>query len=145
MARGGTVARRRKGVRTGVGRRGRPAAGEKYFALTLDRKTAGPVAIACSEGGTSIEDLAHDFPDRIVRVPINPLAGMTDADAEAIVNGLRVTADRKDALAQVKAMYKVFTDCDVTLLEVNPPRRLSAPLQPPQHAAADANLENAAL
>jgi succinyl-CoA synthetase beta subunit len=94
--------------------------GEKYFALTLDRKTAGPVAIACSQGGTSIEDLAHDFPDRIVRVPINPLAGMTDADAEAIVNGLRVTADRKDALAQVKAMYKVFTDCDVTLLEVNP-------------------------
>ena len=94
--------------------------GEKYFALTLDRKTAGPVAIACSEGGTSIEDLAHDFPDRIVRVPINPLTGMTDADAAAIVDGLRVTADRQDALAQVKAMYKVFTTCDVTLLEVNP-------------------------
>jgi len=95
--------------------------GEKYFALTLDRKTAGPVAIACSQGGTSIEDLAHDFPDRIVRVAINPLEGMTDADAKAIVRGLGCDAvDQADALTQVKAMYKLFTSCDVTLLEVNP-------------------------
>ena len=96
--------------------------GEKYFALTLDRKTAGPIAIACSQGGTSIEDLAHDYPDRIVRVPIDPLVGMTDNDAAAIVAGLGCasTVDRADALAQVKAMYKVFTQCDVTLLEVNP-------------------------
>jgi len=40
---------------------------EMYFAIMLDRKTAGPVVIACSEGGTSIEDLAHEHPDKIIK------------------------------------------------------------------------------
>lgn len=107
---------------------------EKYFALALDRKAAGPVAIACSEGGTSIEELvrccslrggrdfgvftlraalalrqAHDYPDRIVRVAIDPLVGLTDAQADTIVDGLRCTSDRADAVAQVKALYKART------------------------------------
>ena len=79
---------------------------EKYFALTLDRKTAGPIAIACSQGGTSIEDLAEEFPDRIIRVPVDPIKGITDADAQAIVKGLGCTCDKADAVEQVKAMYK---------------------------------------
>jgi len=41
---------------------------EMYFAIMLDRATAGPVVIACSEGGTSIEDLAHSHPDKIIKV-----------------------------------------------------------------------------
>jgi succinyl-CoA synthetase beta subunit len=36
---------------------------EMYFAITLDRKSAGPLIIACSKGGTSIEDLAEKYPD----------------------------------------------------------------------------------
>lgn len=79
---------------------------EKYFALALDRKAAGPVAIACSEGGTSIEELAEHYPDRIVRVSIDPLVGLTDAQAATIVDGLRCSSDRADALAQVKALYR---------------------------------------
>ncbi len=81
-------------------------AAEKYFALLLDRKSAGPVAIACSQGGTSIEDLAEKYPDRIVRVPIDPLIGMTDAQARQIVAGLEVKTDAEDAVAQIKALYK---------------------------------------
>ena len=84
---------------------------EKYFALVLDRKAAGPVAIACSQGGTSIEELAEQFPDRIVRVPINPLVGMTEAQAAQIVDGLQVGTDRTDALLQIQALYKARTLC----------------------------------
>jgi succinyl-CoA synthetase beta subunit len=41
---------------------------EMYFAILLDRKSAGPMIIACSEGGTSIEDLAEKFPEKIIKV-----------------------------------------------------------------------------
>lgn len=41
---------------------------EMYFAILLDRSSAGPVMIGCSEGGTSIEDLAEKFPEKIVKV-----------------------------------------------------------------------------
>lgn len=41
---------------------------EMYFAILLDRSTSGPIIIACSEGGTSIEDLAEQFPDKIIKV-----------------------------------------------------------------------------
>jgi succinyl-CoA synthetase beta subunit len=96
-------------------------ASEKYFAVALDRKTAGPLIIACAEGGTSIEDLAEKFPDRIVRVSVDPLVGLTDAQAASLVSGLGVQADQvADATAQVRALYALFTSKDATLLEVNP-------------------------
>ena len=41
---------------------------EMYFAILLDRATAGPVMIGCSEGGTSIEELAEKHPDKIIKV-----------------------------------------------------------------------------
>ena len=46
---------------------------EMYFAILLDRASGGPVIIACSEGGTSIEDLAESNPEAIVKVPIHPI------------------------------------------------------------------------
>lgn len=45
---------------------------EMYFAIMLDRATAGPVVIASSEGGTSIEELAHSHPDKIIKVRLPP-------------------------------------------------------------------------
>lgn len=39
-----------------------------YFAILLDRKSAGTIMIGCSEGGTSIEDLAEKYPDKIIKV-----------------------------------------------------------------------------
>ncbi|KAJ8601495.1 hypothetical protein CTAYLR_006715 [Chrysophaeum taylorii] len=93
---------------------------EMYFAILLDRAFGGPVVIACSEGGTSIEDLAEEKPDLIVKVPVDPSIGMTDDDAAKIVAGLKVTGDSLAAQAQVKALYDVFTSCDCTMVEVNP-------------------------
>ena len=52
---------------------------EMYFAILLDRATAGPVMIGCSEGGTSIEDLAETHPEKILKVPVDIRTGITDA------------------------------------------------------------------
>lgn len=85
-----------------------------------DRKSNGPVMIACSEGGTSIEDLAEKFPDKIVRVPVNALTGITDADALKVAEGLQVAGSKKDAAEMIKSIYRLFKEKDCTLVEINP-------------------------
>ena len=93
---------------------------EMYFAILLDRAFGGPVVVACAEGGTSIEDLAESSPEKIVKVPIDVVAGLTDANATAIVEGLQVSGDKEAAKKQIAALYDVFTSCDCTMVEVNP-------------------------
>ncbi|XVF72050.1 hypothetical protein PTKIN_Ptkin12aG0090200 [Pterospermum kingtungense] len=118
---------------------------EMYFAITLDRKTAGPVIIACRKGGTSIEDLAEKYPDMIVKVPIDVFKGITDEDAAKVVDGLAPkVANRNDSIEQVKKLYKIFCERDCTLLEINPLAETSSN----QLVAADAKLnfdDNAAF
>ncbi|GAB2279721.1 hypothetical protein Dimus_014361 [Dionaea muscipula] len=118
---------------------------EMYFAITLDRKSAGPLIIACSKGGTSIEDLAEKYPDMIIKVPIDVFEGITDEDAAKVVDGLAPkVADRQSAIEQVKKLYALFCERDCTMLEINP----IAETSDNQLVAADAKLnfdDNAAF
>ncbi|WVY97600.1 hypothetical protein V8G54_029751 [Vigna mungo] len=116
---------------------------EMYFAITLDRTTAGPIIIACSKGGTSIEDLAEKFPDMIIKSSLQDapdalfLSRITDEGAAKVVDGLAPKgADRNKSIEQVKNLYKLFIDCDCTLLEINP----IAETADNQLVAADAKL-----
>ena len=93
---------------------------EMYFAILLDRASAGPLVIACSEGGTSIEDLAETHPEKITRMKIDIRTGLTEAQARDIVAHLGVKGSVSDAVAQVKALYNVFISSDCTMLEINP-------------------------
>ena len=93
---------------------------EMYFAIMLDRVTMGPLIIACSEGGTSIEDLAARSPEKIIKVPIDIDVGITDAQAAEVVAGLKVSGDAADAAEQIKALYRLFRESDCTMVEVNP-------------------------
>ena len=93
---------------------------EKYFAILLDRGSGGPLVIACSEGGTSIEDLAEKFPDKIIKVPTDINAGITDDQVAQIVAGLEVSGDQAAAADQVRGLYNLFLDSDCTMVEVNP-------------------------
>ncbi|CAL5221179.1 g3325 [Coccomyxa viridis] len=117
---------------------------EMYFALLLDRGTMGPMIIACSEGGTSIEDLAEKYPEKIIKIPIDVFEGITDDQANQAVEGLKVTGDKKAAADQIKALYKTFAESDCTMVEVNP----LAETEDGQLVAADAKLgfdDNAAF
>lgn len=93
---------------------------EMYFAILLDRKSAGPMMIGCSEGGTSIEDLAEKYPEKIIKIPVDINEGITDAQALKMVTGLQVTGDLKAAALQIKRLYEMFVKCDCTMVEVNP-------------------------
>lgn len=93
---------------------------EFYFAIMMDRTSGGPLIIACSEGGTSIEELAETSPEKIIKVPVNLNEGLTDAQAMQVVEGLTVSGDKADAVAQIKALYDLFVKRDCTMVEVNP-------------------------
>ena len=93
---------------------------EMYFAILLDRASAGPMIIACSEGGTSIEDLAESHPEKIIKMKIDLKEGLTTAQALELAKGLKVTGDVNDAAKQLQSLYDVFVNSDCTMLEVNP-------------------------
>lgn len=93
---------------------------EMYFAIVLDRASNGPVIIACSQGGTSIEDLAEKYPDLIIKVPVDINEGITDAQATKVAEGLKLSTDKAAAVEQIKCMYNVFAKSDCTMTEVNP-------------------------
>lgn len=93
---------------------------EFYFAIMMDRASGGPIIIACSEGGTSIEDLAEKYPEKIIKVPVDLSEGLTDAKAMQVVEGLTVSGDKDAAVQQIKALYGLFVKRDCTMVEVNP-------------------------
>lgn len=93
---------------------------EMYFAILLDRQSAGPMIIACSEGGTSIEDLAESHPEKIIKMKIDLAKGLTTEQALELADGLQVSGDKDDAAKQLQALYDVFKSSDCTMLEVNP-------------------------
>lgn len=93
---------------------------EFYFAIMMDRESGGPIIIACSEGGTSIEDLAEQYPEKIIKVPVDLAEGLTDDKAMQVVEGLTVSGDKAAAAQQIRALYDLFVKRDCTMVEVNP-------------------------
>lgn len=93
---------------------------EFYFAIMMDRASQGPLIIACSEGGTSIEDLAESHPEKIIKVPVDLNEGITQDQIDQVIKGLGATGDKKAAGEQIKALYNLFVDKDCTMVEVNP-------------------------
>jgi hypothetical protein len=91
---------------------------EMYFAILLDRSSSGPIMIGCSEGGTSIEDLAKKFPEKIIKIHVDILEGITDAQTTAMAKGLAVKGDVGAAAEQIKHLYELFVKSDCTMVEV---------------------------
>eukprot|EP00737_Agarophyton_chilense_P000279 gb/GEZJ01000321.1/.p1 GENE.gb/GEZJ01000321.1/~~gb/GEZJ01000321.1/.p1 ORF type:complete len:445 (-),score=67.93 gb/GEZJ01000321.1/:4240-5574(-) len=95
---------------------------EMYFAITYDRESQGPVIIASRVGGTSIEDIAASDPSAVTKIPVNMAEGLTKEDAEKCAKALGFMDETtiKIASDQVEKLYKLFTEKDATLVEVNP-------------------------
>jgi succinyl-CoA synthetase beta subunit len=100
---------------------GADIARELYCSLLVDR-TSGRVSFVIStEGGMDIEAVAHDTPEKIIAVDIDPMAGVSDASVAEIVQALKLEGDAAaDAAKLFPILYKAFTETDMSLLEVNP-------------------------
>ena len=94
---------------------------EYYFSYLLDRANRTFLAMASVEGGVDIEQVARDNPEALARIPVDANAGVDEAKAREIVTAARfpeAVADQVVAVAQT--LWRVFTESDATLVEVNP-------------------------
>ena len=100
---------------------GADIARELYCSLLVDRGTGRTSFVVSTEGGMDIETVAHDTPDKIITVGIDPVAGVTAANVAAIAAALKLDgAAAVDAQSVFPALYKAFVDKDMSLLEINP-------------------------
>ena len=94
---------------------------ELYLSILVDRETGKTSFVASTEGGMDIETVAHDTPELIHSVGINPSAGCTDADAATLADAFKLEgAARKQGMALFKDLYEAFVSKDMSLLEINP-------------------------
>jgi succinyl-CoA synthetase beta subunit len=94
---------------------------ELYFAILLDRATSAPVVIASTEGGVDIEAVAEHTPEKILRIPVNPALGLMPYQTRIIAARLGLTGKLMTQASKLFTnLYKLFIDCDCSMVEVNP-------------------------
>jgi succinyl-CoA synthetase beta subunit len=94
---------------------------EYYFSFLVDRADRGYLCIASVQGGVEIEVVAHESPEALAKVPIDPQTGVDDAKAAEIVAATGFPAEVADrAQEMVTRLWDVFVKEDATLVEVNP-------------------------
>jgi len=94
---------------------------EYYVAALTDRATQKVAMMASSEGGMDIEEVAHKTPEKIIKVFVDPAAGLTDAQANELANGIGVPAGSLvQAVDTLKKLYTCYMETDASLAEINP-------------------------
>ena len=94
---------------------------EIYFAILLDRATAAPLIVASTEGGVEIEAVAAKSPEKIIREPIDPLAGVQPFQTRKVAKQLGFESSQlKNASKLFEGLYRTFIAYDCSMVEVNP-------------------------
>jgi succinyl-CoA synthetase beta subunit len=94
---------------------------EIYFAVLLDRATAAPLIVASTEGGVEIETVAAKSPEKIIREPIDPLAGLQLFQTRKLAKQLGFESSQlKSASKLFEGLYRTFIAFDCSMVEVNP-------------------------
>ena len=94
---------------------------EYYLAILMDRATSRPVIVVSTEGGMSIEDVAHNTPEKIVRQFVHPLLGLQAYEVRKLTAALGLSGDIAKQFAKLLGnLYKLFISCDCAMLEINP-------------------------
>ncbi len=94
---------------------------ELYLSALVDRATSRVAFIASTEGGMDIEKVAHDTPDKIHTIHVDPAAGYSAYVGRAVAAALKLEGDlQKQCVALVGSLYKAFVSKDMSLLEINP-------------------------
>ena len=94
---------------------------EYYVSVVTDRATQKVAFMASSEGGMNIEEVAHDTPEKIIKVFVDPALGLTDAQAMELSNGIGVPAASAAQCTDVlRKLYQCYMQTDASLVEINP-------------------------
>ena len=94
---------------------------EYYFSMVIDRVTSKISIIASTEGGMDIEKVADETPEKILSFTIDPTIGFQPFHSRLIANSLGLKGSSlKQSGSFFKQLYKLFTELDSSLLEINP-------------------------
>lgn len=93
---------------------------EIYLSVTLDRAAGKPVIIYSPAGGMSIEDVAHDTPDKIFKIWVDPLKGLQESDLDGVAKNMDIPEQDANVRKMLKNLYKCFIERDADLVEINP-------------------------
>lgn len=94
---------------------------EFYLGVTLDRTRRQNVVMASAEGGVDIEEVARDWPDRIVRALVDPLLGLHPWQARQMAFELGIPSAKVAGFATIaRHLYDAYVSVDATLAEINP-------------------------
>jgi succinyl-CoA synthetase beta subunit len=89
--------------------------------MLVDRKSGRVAMIVSTEGGMDIETVAHDTPERITTITIDPAQGFMPHHGRAVAFALKLTGDlNKQAAKLASQLYTAFMDMDCAMLEINP-------------------------
>lgn len=98
-----------------------PIAKEFYLGIVLDRAIGKLVFMASSEGGMDIEEVAAHTPEKILKEPIEPSTGLTEAQAKKLAEGIGIPAEAlPGAVSTILALAKANEAMDASLAEINP-------------------------
>ncbi|MBP8234120.1 MAG: ADP-forming succinate--CoA ligase subunit beta [Rhizorhabdus sp.] len=94
---------------------------EYYLSMLVDRKTGRIAMIVSTEGGMDIEQVAHDTPEKIRTIVIDPAEGFQPHHGRAVAFALKLKGDlNKQAVKLAEQLYNAFIATDMSMLEVNP-------------------------
>ena len=94
---------------------------ELYLSVLLDRSTSRNIIMASTEGGTEIEVVAEETPEKILREEIDPAFGLLPFQARAVAAGLGLEGDAaKNGVRFLHALTDAAVDLDTDLVEINP-------------------------
>jgi succinyl-CoA synthetase beta subunit len=100
---------------------GSQIARELYLSALVDRATSRIAFIASTEGGVDIEKVAHETPERIFTLSIDPASGYAPFHGRKVAAALGLQGDQIDQCVKlVEALYRAFVEKDMALLEINP-------------------------
>jgi succinyl-CoA synthetase beta subunit len=94
---------------------------ELYIGMVIDRSKQRVVLMASSEGGMDIEHVAAHTPEKIHKIWIDPVAGLTDAESDDVSRKIGIPeAALGEARAALQGLYRAFVEKDAMLAEINP-------------------------
>ena len=100
---------------------GAAIARELYLSFLVDRDTSRVAIIASTEGGMNIEDVAHNTPEKIFTLTIDPATGFSQFHGRQVAFALGLKGDQiKQCVKLIGNLYRAFTEKDMSLLEINP-------------------------
>ncbi|PWC61932.1 ADP-forming succinate--CoA ligase subunit beta [Azospirillum sp. TSH20] len=94
---------------------------ELYLGMLIDRATGRVTIMASTEGGMEIEEVAHNTPEKIIKVAIDPATGIQGYHTRKVAFALGLEGKQVSAAAKfIQAAYKAFVDLDCAIVEINP-------------------------